>query len=100
MYAYDTRAQESIVHLEQALECVLEVAEAHEPAEAVTPERPEDVPIEWGEVVNVLGAVEPKHPLWADLMRSAVVLRQTQASYAIALTDEESRPTSSRLAEA
>jgi hypothetical protein len=94
MYAYNTRAHQSIAHLEQALECVLSVARAHEPAEATTPARPKDVPYGWGEVIDVLEAVERKQPLWADLMRTAVVLRQTQVSYALAHVDEKPRPPS------
>lgn len=100
MNTYDPNVDESIVYLERALEHILAIARSHEPAEAATPERPEDVPVELGEMINVLEAVEPKQPLWTDLMRSAVVLRQAQVSYEIATTDEKVRPTSPRPVEA
>ncbi len=102
MTDYNTNAHQSVVYLEQALEGVLAVARAHEPAEVTTPERLDELPLEWDEAVTFLEAIDrEQHTLYADMLRTAVVLRQMHASYVIATSDDtKSQPQLDRRAEA
>ncbi|WP_042664856.1 hypothetical protein [Haloferax sp. ATB1] len=96
MNAYNTQTFETVVRLEQALTCVLEVTRVHAPDEDIIPERVEDIPLQWAHARELLLLVEQEERgLLADMLRVLICLRQMHAAYVLSVTDaptEKSNP--------